>query len=224
MSVNIDKNELLINNMSDGIFNMKIDNNKNIIINKGTGAGGVNTTYYGKRFEDKTNNENRLINAGYIKYRININKKNKYNYYYSKKYDDKTIIYLLQDGLKSYIYYKYNIELYRNPDEAYIIEYNNGNIVVKILEKKEQHVEGSIETKLWSGNSLKREYEIILGDKFKVEYAFCINEFLGNKIKSNINKYKILNIILLESNIKVLFGDDENYFTYLDNWIYDIKI
>lgn len=26
------------------------------IINKGTGAGGANTNYYGKKFEEKTNN------------------------------------------------------------------------------------------------------------------------------------------------------------------------
>jgi hypothetical protein len=32
-------------------------------------------------------------------------------------------------------------------------------------------------------------------------------------------KYIILNTILQESNIPVLFGDDEKYFELLDNWI-----
>jgi len=32
-------------------------------------------------------------------------------------------------------------------------------------------------------------------------------------------KYIILNKILNENNITVLFGDDENYFETLDNWI-----
>lgn len=50
----------------------------------------------------------------------------------------------------------YNINLFRNPDEAYIIKYNTGKKIIKILEKKEQHIEGSVETKLWSGPSLKR--------------------------------------------------------------------
>lgn len=61
---------------------------------------------------------------------------------------------------------KYNIELFRYPDEAYLIEYNTGKKVIKILEKKEQKVEGSVETKLWSGSSLKREYELLLGNDF----------------------------------------------------------
>ena len=37
-----------------------------VIINKGTGAGGANTNFYGKKFEDKTNNQNRLLEMGYI--------------------------------------------------------------------------------------------------------------------------------------------------------------
>jgi len=55
-----------------------------------------------------------------------------------------------------YMKNKYNIELFRCPDEAYIIEYTSGRKVIKILEKKEQNVEGSVETKLWSGPSLKK--------------------------------------------------------------------
>jgi len=31
-------------------------------------------------------------------------------------------------------------------------------VEIKIVEKKEQNVEGSVETKLWSSPSLKREY------------------------------------------------------------------
>jgi hypothetical protein len=114
---------------------------------------------------------------------------------------------------------KYNIDLFRCPDEAYIIEYNNGKNVIKILEKKEQNVEGSVETKLWSGPSLKREYELILGSKFTVFYGFCVSEFLKKKLVSNEKKYITLNTIFNENNIVVLFGDDENYFETFDNWL-----
>ena len=31
------------------------------IINKGTGAGGINTNYNGKKFENITNNQERLL-------------------------------------------------------------------------------------------------------------------------------------------------------------------
>jgi hypothetical protein len=114
---------------------------------------------------------------------------------------------------------KYNIDLFRCPDEAYIIKYNSGRKIIKILEKKEQNVEGSVETKLWSGPSLKREYELILGLAFEVFYGFYVNDFLKNKLASNDKKYITLNTILNESNINVLFGDDENYFETLDIWL-----
>lgn len=183
-------------------------------INKGTGAGGENTNYYGKKFEEKTNNQTRLLNDGYIKNSIT-----KKQYYLSKIFEDKTIIFVLQNGLKMYMKNKYNIDIFRCPDEAYIIEYNTGKKVIKILEKKEQRCEGSVETKLWSGPSLKREYELVLGNDFEVYYGFCVSEFLKKKITSNEKKYTTLNTIWNETNIAVLFGDDENYFDTLDLWL-----
>ena len=41
--------------------NTREENTQLIIINKGTGAGGANTNYYGKKFEEKTNNEQILL-------------------------------------------------------------------------------------------------------------------------------------------------------------------
>ena len=179
-----------------------------VVLNQGAGAGGANTNLYGKEFEEKTNNQKRLITMGFIK--INFMKK----YSYLKSTEIQTpIIFILQSGLKKYIKYKYNINLFRCPDEAYIIENHlTGKKIVKILEKKEQNVEGSVETKLWSGPSLKREYELVLGNDFEVHYGFCVSSFLKKKLESTITKYVILNQILRENNIQVLFGDDDNYF------------
>ena len=188
-------------------------------INKGTGAGGANTNYYGKQFEEKTNNETRLLEKGFIKYSFTKNPKKQSDYYLSKTVDDKTIVFVLQNGLKIYMKNKYNIEMFRCPDEAYIIEYTSGRKVIKILEKKEQNVAGSVETKLWSGPSLKREYELVLGSEFEVFYGFCVSAFLKKKIISSEKKYAILITILNENNIAVLFGDDENYFEFLDVWL-----
>ena len=193
-----------------------INDNIVIPINKGTGAGGANTNYFGKKFEEKTNNELILLNNKYEKTHFS---KKVNDYYLSKTFDDKTIIFVAQNGLKTYMKNKFNILLFRCPDEAYIIEYNTGDKVIKILEKKNQNVEGSVETKLWAGPSLKREYELVLGKDWKVYYGFCISEFLQKKFNSDEKKYTVLNIILNENNIDVLFGDDENYFEILDNWI-----
>ena len=181
--------------------------------NKGTGAGGANTNYYGKKFEEKTNNQIRLLEMGYTKHSFT-----KKAYYLSKTFQDKTIVFVLQNVLKMYMKNKYKIELFRCPDEAYIIEYKSGRKVIKILEKKEQNVEGSVETKLWSGPSLKREYELVLGTEFVVFYGFCVSSFLKNKFTSTHKKYTILNTIFNEHDISVLFGDDENYFETLDIW------
>ena len=189
------------------------------ITNKGTGAGGANTNYYGKKFEEKTNNQQRLLEIGYIKESFTQKPKKAYDYYLSKTFDDKTIVFVLQNGLKMYMKTKYNIDMFRCPDEAYIIEYTSGRKVIKILEKKEQNVEGSVETKLWSGPSLKREYELALGNDFTVFYGFCVSEFLKQKLISNEKKYTILNTIFNENNITVLFGDDENYFETFDMWL-----
>jgi hypothetical protein len=190
-----------------------------IIVNKGTGAGGANTNYYGKKFEDKTNNQKRFLENGYTKNSFTKKPKKAYDYYLSKTFDDKTIVFVLQNGLKMYMKNKYNIDLFRCPDEAYIIEYTSGRKVIKILEKKEQNVNGSVETKLWSGPSLKREYELVIGAGFEIFYGFCVNDFLKNKLISNDKKYTILNTIFNENNIAVLFGDDENYFETFDNWL-----
>ena len=91
--------------------------------------------------------------------------------------------------------------------------------MIKILEKKEQNVNGSAETKLWSSPSLKREYELVFGENFEIQYCLCVNKFLQNLLTSDGEKYVILNKILEESGVKMFFGEEESYFEHLDFWI-----
>lgn len=51
-----------------------------------------------------------------------------------------------------------------------------------------------------------------------VHYGFCVSEFLKKKLISNEKKYTTLNTIFNETNIAVLFGDDDNYFETFDKW------
>lgn len=186
------------------------------MINRGTRAGGSNTNKLGKLFEHITSNKDRLLKKGYNKIKIN---NTKFGYYLEKHKDDISINFVSQNGLKYYMKKKHNINLFRCPDEAYIIHNKiNDKYTLNILEKKAQHVEGSVETKLWAGNGLKREYELILGDKFTVNYSFCVSNFLKKKLLSNELKYIILKKILAEKNIKVLYGEDDDYFEKLDDW------
>lgn len=213
----------IIDDTSQSVKTKKINKKKvvvnSVILNRGKGAGGANTNYYGKKFEDKTNNQIRLTHSGYIRNSFTTKPKKAYDYYLLKKMKDKNIVFVLQNGLKIYMKHRYNIDLFRCPDEAYIIEYKTGKKIVKILEKKEQNVEGSVETKLWSGPSLKREYELVLGHDFEVHYGFCVSDFLKKKLMSPEKKYETLNIIFNEHNIAVLFGDDDNYFETFDDWL-----
>jgi hypothetical protein len=137
----------------------------------------------------------------------------------SKTDEDKTITFVSQSGLKRHMKIKHNLDVFRCPDEAYIIEYTSGRKVLKILEKKEQNVEGSVDTKLLSGPIFREEYEEALEGKFEVVYAYCVSEFLQKKIISDTKKFVIFNKLMKKHNISILFGDDENYFETLNIWL-----
>lgn len=186
------------------------------IINKGTGAGGSKTNEFGKKFEQLTCVQNNLLMDKYTK-KI-LCKTSKYGYYFNKKFEDCEISYVTQTGFKKYVtlILKKSFEIWC-PDEAYIIHKKDGTISIKILEKKEQHSEGSIDTKLWAGPSIKRSYQILFPE-CNVEYAFCLNNFFKTKFNDS-EKYKLLAKILKENNIPVFFGEDEDYFKKLNDWI-----
>lgn len=175
--------------------------------NKGTGAGGANTNKYGKQFENNTDSSDHLIKEGFQKDILG----------YSKIFVDKKVIFTTQSDFKKYMNVKFGKKVFRHPDEAFIIEFNSGKIALFIVEKKRQGTEGSVETKLWAAPSLKREYEIVLGETFKVDYALCLNEFLYKRLYSLVGdkeekqKYKCLVQILTESDIQIYNGNEQNY-------------
>ena len=183
-------------------------------LNKGIGAGGANTNLYGKKFEELT----KFKLEGYTKKVLN--KSNKNSYFNFKKVNDKDYAYVSQGNLVNFFKINYNIELFRYPDEAFIISDEN-ETVVKILEKKEQHVDGSVETKLWAAVALKREYELMLPN-FKIEYAFCLNLFFKDKFENKSKKWEILHQILTENKIQIFYGEDSDYFDKINEWVYKI--
>ena len=148
-----------------------------------------------------------------------ISNNTKFGYFLSKRFENKRVIFVSQSGLKEFIKKFYYIELFRHPDEAYIFEYSDGRRVIKILEKKEQNVEGSVDTKLLSGPIFREEYVEALENKFEVKYAFCVSKFLQDKILTQDRKHLIFNKIMARHDIDILFGDDLNYFDKLDKWL-----
>jgi hypothetical protein len=190
----------------------------NILVNRGTGAGGAATNISGKSFEDKTNNEERLIAAGWTRHRMG---GGKYSFYLQSP--DGQMKFVSQSGLKAYAATVWGKELFRCPDEAYISNTSAG-IVLKILEKKNQNGPGSVDQKLGLGNWFKREYTKALGDSIVgVEYAFCISSYLKNEYTSTTTKWAVMRDLLAEDRVTVLFGDDADYFHNLDTWISNIS-
>ena len=188
------------------------------IINRGTGAGGANTNINGKSFEEKTSNEQRLLSAGFIKKKIP-GYKGKNAYYLVKEMSPtESITYLTQGGLKAYFEHFFKKEMCRQPDEAYLFR-TGTTYTLKVLEKKNQNTTGSVDTKLLAGPGFIEEYQILLGDAFTVHYAFCISAFLKKDYVSDTVKYKALRTINERHGIKVLYGDDANYYETLDAWI-----
>jgi hypothetical protein len=187
------------------------------IVNKGTGAGGANTNVTGKSFEEATNNESRLLAKGFERKQIPGSKAK--NAFYLEKVDSssKRVVYLTQSGLKAFFAHFHKKELGRCPDEAYLFQ-DGDSYTLNILEKKNQNVAGSVDTKLLAGPGFIYEYQYCLGPAFKVQYAFCISKFLKKDYISEAMKYKALREFNKEHGIAVLFGDDADYYATLDAW------
>jgi len=186
--------------------------------NRGTGAGGANTNINGKAFEEKTDNEKRLLEQGFVMKRVP-GKNGKFAYYLEKIEDGKTITFMTQKGPTAYFDHFYKKEVFREPDEAYLIN-KGGVLTLKILEKKNQNTTGSVEDKLRLGSYFKNvEYPGMVGDEIRVEYAFCLSKFLKDSYIADTLKSKILREENIKNNIPVFFGEDDDYFTKLDAWL-----
>jgi len=210
-----------------GLFN-KISLNSNS--NCGTGAGGKNTNVNGKNYEKITSIEDKLNKNGFIKTTFNSNK----HYYYEKNNDVKQIIYLTQYSFKFYFKQYLNMNISMCPDEAYLTIYTNKNTNginkynLKILEKKYQHNSGSVDEKLKTGKFNENLYKLHIDNEienkkllyeFTVSYAFCINNYLKQLLVTNKNKHKYWYDLIVSDDIKIFYGDDDNYFNLLFEWI-----
>lgn len=183
------------------------------IVNRGTGAGGANTNASGKPFEKRVSNEERLLTKEFIKKTIP-GKKGKYDYYFENP--TKTIVYVSQGGLNSYSSHFLGKSIPRKPDEAYIVR-NGDDYVLKILEIKNQNNPGSVIEKLETGYFKKEFYEYCLG--MKVEYAYCFSRYLETEYLKDTPYSNFMRTFNENHGIHVFFGEDDDYFTKLDEWI-----
>jgi len=166
-------------------------------------------------FKDKISNRKTLINQNYLIKFFKI----KVYYYYEKIFEDKTITFLPGITFIKYMKNIYNIDLYRSPFETYIIKYNTGKCIIKILYQTENKI-----NKLWCASSIKEEFEIILKDTFEIEFKYVVGDSIKNIFETSNKKYDILEQLLIENNIEILFGCNDNYLKILNEWINDNSI
>lgn len=184
-------------------------------LNRGTGAGGAATNHNGLAFEEKTNNGSRLLASGFNK--VKLPGGGKYAYYL-----EGTLLtgipchFVTQGGLKSYIQEKFKKTLWREPDEAYILNPSSSTPTICILEKKNQNTAGSVDTKLALASYFISEYKSVL-PTFTIRYAFCVSDFLKKEVLADTPKARHLRE--WNSNIPFFFGDDADYFTKLEAWL-----
>jgi hypothetical protein len=55
--------------------------------------------------------------------------------------------------------------------------------------------------------------------KFIISYSFCVSHYLKKQLNSNTNKYNNMKEIMVEDNTNIFYGDDDNYFDKLIEWI-----
>jgi hypothetical protein len=185
------------------------------IINRGTGAGGAATNENGKSFENITSVIPLLIKLGFTKME---SKKGIKSQSYTKKDGTKEFYFFTQHALKAYMMNTLNKELFRHPDEAFLIKQDNKYTLI-IIEKKTQNGPGSIDEKLSSGSYFVREYKECVGDDFDIKYCFCLNEYLKNYYTSDTPKYRVMRKLHKDDNITVLFGSDTDYFSKLQDYV-----
>jgi hypothetical protein len=183
--------------------------------NRGTGAGGANTNKNGLSFEARTSIIPLLIKNGFT-----LHKETGGNTYYTKK-DAATSdewYFFQKSALKKYCKKYFNATLYREPDEC--ILYKNADTAhytLKIVEKKNQNVAGSVDTKLYAGPGFKFEYASALGAKFTIEYAFTLSTFLMNVY--NEPKKKPMRQFNKKEGIPVFHGESPTYYQELFQWL-----
>lgn len=131
-------------------------------------------------------------------------------------------VYLSKEAFKPFFTGYCGITPFHSPSESYVTLPNTPEdcTVVKIVEKKaDMYNDRSFEMKVWSSISLKKEYEITLGERFRIEYAICLNSMAETQFKNlNIRKSNIIHALLQENNVTLFFGEQTDYLKQLNEW------
>jgi hypothetical protein len=203
----------------DNKFSNSIDSKESKeLINKGTGAGGKNTNKNGLKFENITSIVELLIQNNFTKIVIG---KGKNDYIYRGYINDMEITYVTKRGFSCLMQKEFLLDkknLYKEPDEAFIILRNN-KYYLKIIEKKYQRVPGSAEDKIKNAIYIRDiEYKKNLNNKFtEVDLSYCVNKYLYKKLNCDKKKYIDLKEYLELNRVTIFCGDSKDYLKNIFN-------
>lgn len=187
--------------------------------NKGKGAGGANTNKSGKAFEKKTDIIKYLEQFGFKKVNFGDGKS---DYIYEKEIDDLKITFVQQTGFVNYCRKTFDIDFDRRPDEAFIIKRSEKDFEFKIIEKKNQTVSGTVDSKIYNGPYFIYEYMEYLKDNknfnFKLSYSYCLSQYFKDKFEKE-KKWKITKKYLDNNNIKMFFPCVDTCFQEIFDWL-----
>lgn len=180
-------------------------------------AGGANTNRNGLAFEQLTCMYKNLVDKGYT--RVTMNGLGKNSFYLQKTVADKTIVYTTKIGLKHYIFNTFGLVIHKQPDEAYIVHDPLG-VRLYIVEKKFQNVCGSVEEKLLACDGIKRMYSNVVGNVMSVHYIFCLSAYFKKMFTDTPSaKSKLVEKIITEYGVEILYGEDPGYLHQLESLI-----
>jgi hypothetical protein len=133
------------------------------------------------------------------------------------------VLYFDNKELKEWFNKNFNIEIYNDLNHAFILEFN-GKYHLKIIkyidyDKKEGD---NFDYKLKTGEFIKREYELMLKDKFTdfiISISFIISKNMQKKLEKNEDRYKICKQIQSESNINIFYETSNKLYKELSDWV-----
>lgn len=190
-------------------------------------SGGKQTNINGLSFEKYTCNYNNLRQDGFVEKSINSSCKN--SFYLMKNIGSKTVYYTTKIGLKHLIKEKFNKDIFKQPDEAYLVHDSlSQKYKLYIIEKKFQNVSGSVDEKLLACDGIRQMYRLAFANidtVVSVEYIFCLSDYFKNLFENDpSDKYKLIKYIIESYGVKILYGHDTDYFNKLSFLINGSKV
>lgn len=190
-----------------------------------TYGGGSNTNKSGLQFEQNTCLYSLCKKLNFIDDN-SYNCKSKLS---TKQYNNKILTCCTKNSFKKIIYTKFQIEMYREPDDALIITAAEHKPMIYIIEKKAQFQSGSIDEKLFAIKYYLEDYKLNFGTNFDIKYILCMSSYLWDCIENPVNKngkynkWKNYKQLMASPDIFIVNGDND-YESQIKNIIPELNI